>query len=239
VSGKYRANTVSTPLAIEPGKAYLGGRAVLRLPWIFTLTGLVHIVDDDAQVRAATSFLLANHGYSTEIYSSGPEFLRDAKLKRGCILLDLAMPEMSGNEVQEQLIRRGVTLPVIVMGGPGDLAATARAMKLGASDLVEKPPPEEELLTAVGRCLQREAQAIQRREGRLAALARIDRLSPRERQILQGLLAGLANKEIARRLHLSPRTVEMHRAGMMEHLGTSSLADALRLGIYAELAPLG
>jgi FixJ family two-component response regulator len=202
------------------------------------LAGLVHIVDDDAQLRAATSFLLARHGFATEIYSSGAEFLRQAKLGRGCILLDLAMPGMTGNEVQEELVRRGVMLPVIVMGGPGDLAAAARAMKLGAADLVEKPPPEEDLLNAIGRCLESERKGEDRRKAGLAASARLERLSPRERQILQGLLAGLSNKEIARRLHLSPRTVEMHRANMMEDLGIASLVDALRLAIDAELAPL-
>ena len=166
------------------------------------------------------------------------EFLRHAKLGRGCILLDLAMPDMSGNEVQEELVRRGVMLPVIVMGEPGDLVAAARAMKLGATDLVEKPAPEEDLLSAVGRCLESERKGEDRRKAALGASARLERLSPRERQILQGLLAGLSNKEIARRLQLSPRTVEMHRASMMDDLGTASLAEALRLAIDAELAPL-
>ncbi len=204
----------------------------------YKLAGLVHIVDDDAQVRAATSFLLSSHGYATEIYSGGLEFLRQAKLGRGCILLDLAMPDMSGNEVQEELVRRGVMLPVIVMGGPGDLAAAARAIKLGAADLVEKPPPEEDLLNAVGRCLETDRKGEDRRRAAISASVRLDRLSPRERQILQGLLAGLSNKEIARRLDLSPRTVEMHRASMMDDLGTASLAEAIRLAIDAELAPL-
>lgn len=202
------------------------------------MAGLVHIVDDDAQLRAATSFLLSSHGYATEIYSGGTEFLGQAKLGRGCILLDLAMPDMSGNEVQEELMRRGVMLPVVVMGGPGDLAAAARAMKLGATDLIEKPPPEEDLLDAIGRCLESDRKSEDRRNAALAAGARLERLSPRELQILRGLLAGLSNKEIARRLHLSPRTVEMHRANMMEELGTASLAEALRLAIDAELAPL-
>jgi FixJ family two-component response regulator len=204
----------------------------------YNLAGLVHIVDDDAQIRAATSFLLSSHGYATEIYSGGLEFLRQANLGRGCILLDLAMPDMSGNEVQEELVRRGVMLPVIVMGGPGDLAAAAQAMKLGAADLVEKPPPEDDLLNKVGRCLETDRKVDERRKSALAASARIGRLSPRERQILQGLLAGLSNKEIARRLDLSPRTVEMHRANMMDDLGIASLAEALRLAIDAELAPL-
>jgi two-component system response regulator FixJ len=148
------------------------------------------------------------------------------------------MPDMSGNEVQEELVRRGVRLPVIVMGGPGDLVAAARAMKLGAADVVEKPPPEEDLLNKVGRCLETDRKEDDRRNTTLAASARLERLSPRERQILQGLLAGLSNKAIARRLHLSPRTVEMHRANMMEDLGTASLAEAIRLAIDAELAPL-
>lgn len=198
----------------------------------------IHIVDDDPQVRAATSYLLSSHGYSTEIYSDGAEFLRDARLERGCVLLDLRMPGMSGHEVQEELARRGTGMPVIVMSAHKDLPAAVRSMKLGAIDFLEKPPREADLLAAVDRALDAEERSSGRRKARVEAAARLQRLSPRELQILQGLLAGFSNKAIARHLGLSPRTVEMHRANMMNDLGTSNLSEALRLGFDAGLPPL-
>jgi PAS domain S-box-containing protein len=203
------------------------------------LSSLVHIVDDDAQVRAATSYLLSSHGYVTETYSGGVEFLERARLDQGCVLLDLRMPDMDGHQVQEELVRRGAPIPVVVMSGHGELGAAVEAMKLGAVDFLSKPPSEEELLSAVRRTLALFSHGEERRNARQEATARLQRLSPRERQMLQGLVAGLSNKEIARRLGLSPRTVEMHRANMMDELGTESLSEALRVAIDGALAPLG
>lgn len=199
---------------------------------------MVHIVDDDALIRAATSYLLSSNGYSTEIYASGSELLREGKLRQGCILLDLVMPGMSGHEVQEELVRLGITLPVIVISGYGDLDSAVRAMKLGAVDFLQKPVRDEDLLAAVSRCLDAFRRSEGQHKAKLAARAALAQLSTRERQILQGLLAGLSNKEIARRLGLSPRTVEMHRASMMEDLQASSLSEAVRIAIDADLAPL-
>jgi PAS domain S-box-containing protein len=203
------------------------------------LSRLVHIVDDDTQVRAATSYFLTSHGYQTEIYSGGRELLRDGKLNRGCILLDLRMPEMNGHEVQEELVRRGVELPVIVMSAHGDLTSAVKAMKLGAVDFLTKPPQEGELLAAIERAIGQFEQGRDLREARAKAAARIERLSPRETQILEGLLAGLSNKAMARQLGLSPRTIEMHRANMMDELGVASLPEAVRLAIDGGLQPLG
>jgi two-component system response regulator FixJ len=202
------------------------------------LPPLIHIVDDDPKVRAAASHLLSSHGYSTEIYSDGAEFLAQASLDRGCILLDLSMPGMNGHEVQEELSRRGVGLPVVVMSGHGDLPGAVSAMKLGAVDFLQKPLHEKELLAALDRALDAFSRGEERRKARSEAVARLQRLSPRETQILQGLLAGLSNKAIARLLGLSPRTVEMHRANMMSDLGISSVPDAVRIAIDAELPPL-
>ena len=199
---------------------------------------LIHIVDDDPQVRAATSYLLSSHGYPTEIYAGGEEFLRDAQLDRGCVLLDLRMPDVSGHQVQEELARRGAPLPVVVMSGHDDLAAAVRAMKLGALDFIQKPPREDDLVAAIERASGAFARGEGRRKARLEAAGRLQRLSPRELQILQGLLGGLSNKAIARELGLSPRTVEMHRANMMDDLGIASLSEALRLAIDAGLPPL-
>ncbi|HEY1605677.1 MAG TPA: PAS domain-containing protein [Allosphingosinicella sp.] len=200
---------------------------------------LVHIVDDDAQVRAATSYLLSSHGYATEAYAGGAEFLGRADLGRGCLLLDLRMPGMDGHQVQEELARRGAPIPVVVMSGHGELGAAVEAMKLGAVDFLAKPPSEEELLSAVRRAQALFSEEQEKRNAQQEATLRLERLSPRERQMLQGLVAGLSNKEIARRLGLSPRTVEMHRANMMDELGTQNLSEALRLAIDARLPPLG
>lgn len=199
---------------------------------------VIHIVDDDPQVRAATSFLLAGQGYATQVYADGDEFLAQARLGRGCILLDLHMNGRSGLDLLEELPRRGVTLPVIMISGRGELRHAVRAMKLGAVDFLQKPYRESELIAAIERALDTANKRRGRSEAKTAAVARLERLSPRERQILQGLLAGLANKAIARKLDLSPRTVEMHRANMMADLGITSLPEAIRLAIDAELAPL-
>jgi two-component system response regulator FixJ len=202
------------------------------------LSSVVHIVDDDALIRASTSFLLSSHGYATEIYSSGAEFLEDARLGEGCVLLDLFMPGLSGHQVQEELDRRGVALPVIVMSGQANLDAAVHSMKLGAVDFLQKPVREDKLLAAVGRCVDQSKKEDDQRKVRSAAVAALRQLSAREIQILQGLLSGLTNKAIARHLGLSPRTVEMHRASMMTDLGVASLSEAVRIAIDADLAPL-
>jgi two-component system sensor kinase FixL len=199
---------------------------------------LVHIVDDDAQVRAATAYLLESHGFDTRCHAGGVEFFDSPELDRGCILLDLRMPAMDGHEVQEELARRGISLPVVVMSGHGDLSAAVKAMKLGASDFIQKPPREEELIGAIRRAEGAAREEEDRRASSLAAQVRLQQLSRREGQILQGLLGGLSNKAIARLLDLSPRTVEMHRANMMAELGVGTLSEALRIGIDAGLSPL-
>jgi PAS domain S-box-containing protein len=199
---------------------------------------LIHIVDDDPHVRAATSYLLASRGHPTEVYASAEEFLQQANLERGCVLLDLRMPGLDGLDTMARLVERRAPIPVIMMTGHGDLCTAVRAMKLGAIDFIEKPYKEQELLAAVARALDLRAQERRRTQGRSDALARIEQLSPRELQILQGLLGGLSNKGIARHLELSPRTVEMHRARMMEDLGCTSLPEAVRIAIDAGLLPL-
>jgi FixJ family two-component response regulator len=199
---------------------------------------VIHIVDDDAQVRAFTSYLLAGQGYRTEVYSGVAEFLAEARLGAGCILLDLRMPDMDGLQALAEFPRHGITLPVIMISGRGDVATAVKAMKLGAVDFIEKPYDERELVAMIERALDSGERERAQRDRKALAMASLARLSSRERQILQGLLAGMTNKAIARRLELSPRTVEMHRANMMEDLGFVSLSQALHLAIDCELAPL-
>lgn len=199
---------------------------------------VVHIVDDDALVRGATSFLLAGQGYPTHVYADGEEFLAEAKLRKGCILLDLRMTGLSGIDVLKELRRRGATLPVIMFSGHGSLKGAVEAMRLGAVDFLEKPYQEPELIAAIERALQWAERQRDRANARAVAASRLELLSPRERQVLQGLLAGMSNKLIARHLELSPRTVEMHRANMMNDLGVSSLSETIRLAIDAGLTPI-
>jgi two-component system response regulator FixJ len=196
----------------------------------------VHIIDDDELVRARMSYFFFNQGYSTEIYAGGGEFLRDDTIKRGCILLDVCMPQMNGHEVQEELARLGNILPVVVMSAYRDIPGVVRAMKLGAVDFIEKPSSEKDLLATVDRALKSFGRTGTRRNV-TAAAARLNRLSRRKRQILQGLLDGLPNKAIARGLGVSPRTVEMHRAKLNGDLGFTSLSEAVQFAIDAGLTP--
>lgn len=199
---------------------------------------LVHIVDDDPAVRAATSFLLRSKGYATQIYSSGQEFLNEGRLDQGCVLLDLRMGGIDGLEVQEALNERGVDLPIIMLSGHGDISSAVSAMKLGAVDFLEKPYDESELLASIERALAVASTRSEQDTIRAKAKARLASLSPREQQVLQGLVAGMSNKTIARELELSPRTIEMHRANMMSSLEVGSLSEAVRVAIDAGLDPL-
>jgi two-component system response regulator FixJ len=198
----------------------------------------VHIVDDQAEIRFALTALLAARGYAVEGYEGGGDFLTRLRRARGCVLLDLVMPGMSGQAVQEEMARRGLEMPVVVMSSRNDIAAAVAAMKLGAVDFLLKPVDEGDLVAAVERALAASHGADERARARAAAEAKLDLLSPRERQILQGLVAGLSNKAIARHLGLSPRTVEMHRASMMADLAVASLPEALRVALDARLPPL-
>lgn len=199
---------------------------------------LVHIVDDDASVRAATSFLLRSRGYATQIYASGNEFLSEGRLQEGCVLLDLRLGSITGLEVQEALNARAVDLPVVMLTGHGDVSTAVAAMKLGAVDFIEKPYEEASLIEAIERALRLASTRAEQDRMKGRAKTRLANLSPREMQVLQGLVAGMTNKAIARELDLSPRTVEMHRANMMESLDVGSLSEAVRIAIDAGLDPL-
>jgi two-component system response regulator FixJ len=199
---------------------------------------MIYVVDDDRDVRRSLSFLLGASDMPSHPFGSGEDFL-DAldDLAPGCILLDLRMPQMDGFQVMSELARRGIDWPVVVMTGHGDIPVAVRAMKLGAVDFIEKPFSEDEMVAAFSHAAallrDREAAARDRRE----AARRIAQLSARETEVLRGLLAGESNKQLAGRLGLSLRTVEMHRGNMMERLGASTLAAALRLGLTAGVTP--
>lgn len=196
----------------------------------------IHVVDDDVAVREATCTLLEAAGFDPQAFASGPAFLEAADLHGGgCALLDICMPEMTGLEVQARLVERGSNLSVIVLTGHGDIRTAVQAIKAGATDFLEKPYEPQALFDAVERGLRLSAETrsgvrTQDARGRLA------RLTPRECEVLHALMAGGTNKTIAKAIKVSPRTVEMHRANMMERLGARSLSEALRIAYDAGLS---
>lgn len=196
---------------------------------------LVHLVDDDVSVRRSVGFMLKTAGYTLQSYCSGVELLKVGKdLLPGCILLDIRMPELDGLEVYDALKGQGVALPVIIMTGHGDIPLSVRAMKAGAIDFIEKPFEKAVLLEALEfgfASLQR--TEIVRDRARNAAV-RLQALTPRERDVLDGLAEGLPNKTIAFDLGISPRTVEIHRANLMGKLEARSLSDVLRIAFAAQ-----
>ena len=196
---------------------------------------LVHLVDDDAAIRRSVGFMLKTSGYDARTYETGAELLKCAgDLDSGCILLDIRMPGMDGLEVQKALQERGVRLPVIIMTGHGDVTLAVKAMKAGAVDFVEKPFAKETLLGSLDEGFRRLSQAEVTGDRRKDAEVRLQALTPRERDVLDGLAQGLPNKTIAYDLGISPRTVEIHRANLMSKLAVRSLSEALRIAFAAQ-----
>ncbi|SDR63487.1 two component transcriptional regulator, LuxR family [Rhizobiales bacterium GAS113] len=196
---------------------------------------LVHIVEDDAPVRRTLQRLLQAAGFATAAYET-PFACLDAapRLTAGCLLLDIRMPGMDGLQLQAELANIGVRLPVIVMTGHADVKTVVHAMKAGAIDFIEKPFETESLIAAVETAMADVGPAARKKEV-MEAAARIATLSPREREVLDGLVAGHPNKVIAFDLGISTRTVELHRARMLERLGLRRLAGAIRLAVLATL----
>jgi two-component system, LuxR family, response regulator FixJ len=195
---------------------------------------VVHIVDDDESLRRALQRLLRAAGYTALTYGTAAAILDAAERLSGCILLDLRMPDIDGLEVQARLTKLGIRLPVIVVTGHGDVPTAVRAMKAGAHDFLEKPIDEEMLLAAVQAAFREGAQEVRADEAAQAA-QRLAGLSPRERQVLEGIVAGKPNKVIAYDLGISIRTVEVHRARLLTRLGTHSMATAIRIAVLAAL----
>lgn len=199
-----------------------------------TDTRLIHLVDDDEAIRHSASFMLRHAGFRVKTYVDGVAFLEQVDdAEKGCILLDVQMPKMDGLQVQEALNERGVAMPVIVLTGHGDVAVAVRAMKAGAVDFVEKPYAKQSLVDALTRAFER--LEARRKEEVLADEARglIEHLTAREKEVLLGLVDGQTNKEIAISLDISPRTVEIHRANVMEKMGAPNLSTVLRIAFAA------
>jgi two-component system, LuxR family, response regulator FixJ len=196
----------------------------------------VYVVDDDEAVRDSLSVLLEVNGYTSHAFSSAQEFLAAAPtLRPGCLIADIRMPRMDGLEMQQRLIERALPFPLIVVTGHGDVPLAVRAMKAGALDFIEKPFTAETILGGVKDALARLAEPRAQDAVASTAAARLETLSPREREVMEGLLAGLPNKSIAYDLGISPRTVEIHRARVMDKMGARSLSELVRMGLAGGL----
>jgi two-component system response regulator FixJ len=200
----------------------------------------VFVVDDDEAVRDSVAVLLETAGYRVKVFESGRAFLEHTtSLPLGCALIDVRMPEIDGLTLQETLRARGVALPVIIMTGHGDVPMAVRAMRAGAADFIEKPFPDEVILDSVARALN-QARERQREAGEAAAVrGRLEALTPREREVLDQLVLGHPNKVIAINLDISPRTVEIHRARVMEKMHARSLSELVRMALSASAMQRG
>lgn len=197
---------------------------------------VVHLVDDEEAIRKSAGFVLSRADYKVQSYSSGVEFLKQAKAApRGCVLLDVRMPDMDGLQVQAAMADRGIDMPVIILTGHGDVTVAVQAMKAGAVEFLEKPFEKAALLGALERAFARLERNDNRELEEREARTRIAALTPREREILEGLSKGYPNKTIAYDLGCSSRTVEVHRASLMQKLDVHSLSDLLRIAFAAGL----
>jgi two-component system, LuxR family, response regulator FixJ len=192
----------------------------------------VFVIDDDASVRDSINLILSLQGMRTRLFSSAEHFLEAYRPEwRGCVLTDLQMPGMSGLDLQQALHERGILLPVVVLTAHGDVPTTRVAMKGGAFDFLEKPINDEILLDVLKNGIREDIHRHAAERAEDALRSRLARLTPREREVLDLLVQGLSQREIAARLTISPRTVEVYKARMMEKLQCRSLAELIRVAL--------
>jgi two-component system, LuxR family, response regulator FixJ len=195
---------------------------------------IVFVVDDDRAMRDSLRWLLESIGLTVRTYATAAEFLREHQPSQpGCLVLDVRMPGMSGLDLQAELVKRGAELPTIVVTGHAEVAMAVRAVKAGAIDFIEKPFSDQLLLDRVRQALEIDRQSREVRARREEARRRLASLSAREREVLELVAAGKANKEVAAALGLSPKTVEVHRAHVMSKMAVDSLAELIRVAILA------
>jgi two-component system, LuxR family, response regulator FixJ len=192
----------------------------------------VFLIDDDASVRDSLSLLLSLKGIRTQVFAAAETFLDTYRPEwRGCVLTDLQMPTMSGLDLQRTLLDRGISLPVVVLTAHGDVQTTRLAMKSGAFDFLEKPVNDEVLLDVLNNAIREDSLRHGTQSAENAVRSRLSRLTPREREVLNLLVEGLTQREIAGRLAISPRTVEVYKARMMEKLQCRNLAELIRAAL--------
>ena len=195
----------------------------------------VFVVDDDAAVRDSLRLLLKSVGLPVEVFESGQDFLdADRDDRPGCLVLDIRMPGMSGLELQDRLIERKSPLPIVFITGHGDVPMAVTTMKKGAMDFIEKPFKEDELLGLVEKMLDQARSAFTQHQEQASRDALLSRLTTREAQVLERIVAGRLNKQIADDLGISIKTVEAHRANIMEKLNANTVADLLKIALGAQ-----
>jgi len=199
-------------------------------------TDVIHVVDDDEAMRDSLAFLLRAENFQVQTYEAATDFLKAlSQIKSGCVVTDVRMPGMSGIELLQRLRELKVSLPVIVISGHGDVPLAVEAMKAGALDFIEKPFNDDVFLRAVRMAVTAHAVDSQRQAQKAAIDSRLKSLSNRESEVLEGLVAGHPNKVIAFDLGISPRTVEIYRANVMEKMQAESLSDLVRMALVAGL----
>jgi two-component system response regulator FixJ len=195
----------------------------------------VYIVDDDAAVRDSLCELLASEGLQVQAYSSASDFLNKCSPSmHGCALFDVRMPEMSGLELLQHPKFKRLAMPVIMITAYGDVPMAVKAIKFGAVDFIEKPIDSENLLESIQRCFKDYNVQQAKNEQRIKYTERLTRLTPREREVMDLLVLGKTNREIAESFGLSPRTIEVHRAAIKKKLGVKSLSDLVRLALLEQ-----
>ena len=190
--------------------------------------GTVFVVEDDSRVRESLRWLLESLDLKVETYASADDFLESyTELGPACLIVDVWMPGMTGLELQEELSQRGIDLPMVVLTGQGDVELAVQAMKAGAEDFFQKPFQRQRLLAAVEQCLAKSRARFRARQREIELRGRLESLTPRERQVLDGIAEGLTSKMIARRLDISPRTVDVHRANLKLKFHATSTAQLI------------
>jgi FixJ family two-component response regulator len=199
---------------------------------------VVFVIDDDASVCKSLMRLLRSFGYETRVFSSAEHFLEQEPFQgTGCIILDIRMPGIGGMALQDELCKTQGGLPIIFISGHGDIPMSVQAMKKGAVDFLPKPFEDRQLLDAIINALDKSRQAEMIRNELNSVRMRLDRLTPREREVLPFIIAGLLNKQIAFKLNITEKTVKVHRAHIMEKLGVNSVAELVRLAEKANIEP--
>lgn len=202
---------------------------------------VVYVVDDDPSVRKALERLLRSADYDAKTFASAPEFLDfTCPDTPGCLILDIKMPHLSGLELQDRLSEKGIFLPIIFITGHGTVPASVKAFKAGAMDFLQKPFKEKEFLDAVSRGIEKHRRLLREHKDMKRLHARLETLTPREREVFSLVVSGLLNKQVAFELGIAEKTIKVHRARVIQKMGAQSLADLVRfadkLGIRSSAA---
>jgi two-component system response regulator FixJ len=200
---------------------------------------IILVIDDDPSVRESLRVLLESAQFAVKDFDSAASFLADKGANGDCLVLDIRMPEMTGLELQEEIVRRGIPLPVIIVTGQGGIALAIRAMWAGAIDFIEKPFGDDVLIASVRKALAADNRQQQNLVAKSVPRKLISLLTPRERQVLDKLVRGQSNKMAAYELSISPRTIEIYRANVMQKLNAHGLADLVRTAEAASMPPFG